>query len=203
MFTGIIEGLGKVVDIQREGGNVHFQMTCPFTQELNVDQSVAHNGVCLTVTKLDGVYYWVTAIQETLDKTTLKNWQVGQNINLERAMLSNARLDGHFVQGHVDTTAICTSILDERGSFRLTFQYDSNPAWLTIEKGSITVDGISLTVVNSGTNTFDVCIIPYTWENTQLNQLKVGDEVNLEFDVFGKYVLKYTAAYQRILAAQS
>jgi riboflavin synthase len=203
MFTGIVERLGEVMEIKKEGSNVHFRISCHGLDPLKVDQSIAHDGVCLTITTLVEDGYWVTAIDETLQKTTLSEWKVGQLINLERAMLSGARMDGHWVQGHVDTTAKCVNVQDENGSYRLSFEYEVNPDWITIEKGSITIDGISLTVVNSRANAFEVCIIPYTWNHTQLNQIQPGDLVNIEFDVFGKYVSKYMAAYQRILAAQN
>lgn len=203
MFTGIVEELGEVLKINSEGSNLNFFIGAGFAHELQVDQSVAHDGVCLTVTKIDEEGYWVTAIDETLKKTTLGNWKIGQKVNLERAVRSGDRMDGHVVQGHVDCTAYCTGIFNEEGSFRISFQYPVHPERVTIEKGSIAVDGISLTVVNSAVDGFEVCIIPYTWEHTQLRFLEVGDDVNLEFDVFGKYVMKYMAAYQRILAAQS
>jgi riboflavin synthase len=203
MFTGIVEKLGVVKEVKADGGNIHFLISCDGVDELKIDQSIAHDGVCLTVTSIQTGCYWVTAIAETLKKTTLSNWKVGQVVNLERAMVSGARLDGHMVQGHVDTTARCIGIKDEEGSYRLLFEYEMNPQWITIEKGSIAVDGISLTVVNSKEHSFEVCIIPYTWNHTQLNQIQLGDEVNIEFDFFGKYVSKYMAAYQRILAAQN
>ena len=203
MFTGIVECLGEVEKIERDGSNLHFLIRSPFAKELKVDQSVAHDGVCLTITGIVDHGHWVTAIDETLQKTTLGKWTEGQLVNLERAVKSGDRMDGHVVQGHVDCTAKCTDIRNEQGSYRISFRYPVHPERVTIEKGSITVDGISLTVVNSAVDGFEVCIIPYTWQHTQLRFLKVGDEVNLEFDVFGKYVMKYMAAYQRILAAQS
>jgi riboflavin synthase len=203
MFTGIVEILGVIKHLQEEGSNLHIMVEAAFAGELQVDQSVAHDGVCLTVTKVGQGEYWVTAIEETLKKTTLGEWELGQSINLERAVRNGDRMDGHLVQGHVDCTALCKSIVDENGSYRIAFEYEPSADRVTIEKGSITVDGISLTVVNSAVNGFEVCIIPYTWDHTQLKFLKVGDQVNLEFDVFGKYVMKYMAAYQRILAAQS
>lgn len=188
MFTGIIEHLGIVKDIRPEASNVHFSIEAPFTNELKIDQSVAHNGCCLTVVEIDGNIYTVTAIQETLEKTNLASWQVGTKVNLERCMLMNGRLDGHIVQGHVDTTATCTSIEDQQGSWKYTFNYSSDH--VTVEKGSITVNGTSLTVVDSKSNEFSVCIIPYTFEHTNFHTLKVGDTVNLEFDIIGKYVAK-------------
>lgn len=188
MFTGIIEGLGIVKAIEKEGENIHFTIESNFTDELKIDQSVAHNGCCLTVVAIDGRDYVVTAILETLEKTNLGQWKVGTKVNLERCMVMNGRLDGHIVQGHVDTTATCTGIEDQDGSYKFTFQYDSND--VTVEKGSITVNGTSLTVVDSKDNGFSVCIIPFTYEHTNFHQLNVGDQINLEFDIIGKYVAK-------------
>lgn len=188
MFTGIIEQLGKVTSIEKEAGNIHFTITAPLSSELKIDQSVAHNGVCLTVVKLSPDSYTVTAIQETLDKTNLGSWKVGSKVNLERCMQMNGRLDGHIVQGHVDTTATCISIEDQNGSWKYTFKHD--PEQTTVEKGSVTVNGVSLTVVDSLEDTFSVCIIPYTHEHTNFHQLEVNDAVNLEFDIIGKYVAK-------------
>jgi riboflavin synthase len=186
MFTGIIEQLGVVKRIEHEGENVHFTMNAPFTNELKIDQSVAHNGCCLTVVKIDGDDYVVTAIQETMQKTNLGEWSVGTKVNLERCMVMNGRLDGHIVQGHVDTTAVCTSIEDQDGSWKYTFRYSTDQ--VTVEKGSATINGTSLTVVDSKDNEFSVCIIPYTYEYTNFHTLKIGDGVNLEFDIIGKYV---------------
>lgn len=186
MFTGIIENLGKVEAIQNEGKNVHFTISADFTNELKVDQSVAHNGVCLTVVKIEKGNYIVTAIDETLNKTNLKDWKIGDLINLERCMKLGARLDGHIVQGHVDTTAKCKNIEELDGSWEFTFTYDTRQ--VTVPKGSITINGVSLTVVQSEKGLFSVCIIPYTYENTNFHQLNIGDEVNLEFDIIGKYV---------------
>ena len=188
MFTGIIEQLGKVTSIEKEAGNIHFTITAQLSSELKIDQSVAHNGVCLTVVKLSADSYTVTAIQETLDKTNLGSWKVGSKVNLERCMQMNGRLDGHIVQGHVDTTATCISIEDQNGSWKYTFKHD--PEQTTVEKGSVTVNGVSLTVVDSLEDTFSVCIIPYTHEHTNFHQLEVNDAVNLEFDIIGKYVAK-------------
>lgn len=188
MFTGIIEQLGEVISIEKEQGNIHFTISAPFTAELKIDQSVAHNGVCLTVVSIVENTYVVTAIQETLDKTNLGSWKIGSKVNLERCMLMNGRLDGHIVQGHVDTTAVCTSVEDQEGSWKYTFAYKSDQ--VTVEKGSITINGVSLTVVDSLDHSFSVCIIPYTYEHTNFHQLSVGDEVNLEFDIIGKYVAK-------------
>ncbi len=190
MFTGIIEGLGEVVAIEKQGENVHFSIKSSFTSELKVDQSLAHNGVCLTVVKIDGETYTVTAIKETLDKSSLGSLVVGSLVNLERAMLANGRFDGHVVQGHVDQTAVCSSVIEEDGSWTFTFDYDSENGNITVEKGSITVNGVSLTVVNSQNGQFSVCIIPFTKEHTTFNNLKGGDKVNLEFDIIGKYVAK-------------
>jgi riboflavin synthase len=190
MFTGIIEGMGKIVAIEKEGENVHFTIHCPFTDELKVDQSLAHNGVCLTIVKIEGSNYIVTAIKETLAKSSLGNLLVGSQVNLERAMLANGRFDGHVVQGHVDQTALCTAVSEEDGSWMFTFEYNTNNGNVTVEKGSITVDGVSLTVVNSLDGQFSVCIIPFTKEHTNFNQLSVGDKVNLEFDIVGKYVAR-------------
>lgn len=189
MFTGIIEQLGLVKKIEREQSNIHYTIEAPFTNELKVDQSVAHNGVCLTVVSLENSSYVVTAIQETLDKTSLENWAVGTKVNLERCMQMNGRLDGHIVQGHVDTTGVCSQIEDQNGSWKFTFSYDQ-PELVTVEKGSITINGVSLTVVDSTSTSFSVCIIPYTYEHTNFHQLKVGDKVNLEFDIIGKYVAR-------------
>lgn len=188
MFTGIIEQIGVVKNIRKEAENIHFTLDSPFTHELKIDQSVAHNGCCLTVVAIEESQYTVTAIHETLQKTNLGNWEIGTEVNLERCMVMNGRLDGHIVQGHVDTTGICTSIEDEGGSWKFTFHYeDNNP---TVEKGSITINGTSLTVVDSKDNQFAVCIIPYTFEHTNFHTLSVGDKVNLEFDIIGKYVAK-------------
>ena len=188
MFTGIIEELGVVKKIQKEGENVHFTISSPFTNELKIDQSVAHNGCCLTVVEINADEYVVTAIQETLNKTNLSNWTTGTKVNLERCMVMNGRLDGHIVQGHVDTTATCTAIENQDGSWKFTFAYNSNQP--TVEKGSVTINGTSLTVVDSKASEFSVCIIPYTYEHTNFHQLAVGDKINLEFDIIGKYVAK-------------
>ena len=191
MFTGIIETQGKLEAIRHEGTNVHFTLSSSFTDELRIDQSVAHDGCCLTVVDIQGKSYTVTAIQETLNKTNLGHWNVGHSVNLERCMAAGGRFDGHIVQGHVDTTAECISINDLNGSWEYTFSYIGDQ--LTVEKGSITVNGVSLTVVNSQANQFSVCIIPYTYEHTNFNELKVGSPVNLEFDIIGKYVARLMA----------
>ncbi len=188
MFTGIIEQLGHITAIQKEGGNINFTVKSPFTNELKVDQSVAHNGTCLTVVSINNDEYTVTAILETLEKTNLGEWKVGTKVNLERCMQMNGRLDGHIVQGHVDTTATCKNIEDQNGSWKFTFNYLTEQ--VTVEKGSITVNGVSLTVVDSKDRQFSVCIIPYTYEHTNFHQLKVGDKINLEFDIIGKYVAR-------------
>ncbi|MEY4573062.1 MAG: Riboflavin synthase [Bacteroidota bacterium] len=196
MFTGIIETLGIVKEIQKDGDNLHLTITSDITKELKIDQSVAHNGVCLTVVAIDNNDYTVTAIKETIDKTTLGEWQVGNLINLERAMKLGDRLDGHIVQGHVDQTGVCKSITEANGSWYFSFEYDSQLNNITIEKGSITVNGVSLTVVNSQANGFSVAIIPYTFEHTNFKTFKVGSKINLEFDVVGKYVARLHALRQ-------
>ncbi|NVN17151.1 riboflavin synthase [Muricauda sp. HICW] len=188
MFTGIIETLGKVEKLEKEGGNLHITVSSTITSELKIDQSVSHNGVCLTVVSIHADQYTVTAIEETLSKTNLGDLKVGEVVNLERAMLLGARLDGHIVQGHVDQTATCKSIEEKDGSWVYTFAYDSRLNNVTIEKGSITVDGVSLTVVDSKKDSFSVAIIPYTYEHTRFHTYKVGGTINLEFDVVGKYV---------------
>ncbi len=188
MFTGIIEQLGIIKAIEKEGENIHFTVQSAFANELKIDQSVAHNGVCLTVVQINDDQHIVTAIHETLEKTNLGEWKVGTKVNLERCMQMNGRLDGHIVQGHVDTTALCIGIEDQNGSWKYTFRYSANH--VTVEKGSITVNGVSLTVVDSKGQEFSVCIIPYTYEHTNFHQLKEGDKINLEFDIIGKYVAK-------------
>ncbi len=190
MFTGIIETMGTLTRIERQGGNVHYSLSSKITHELKIDQSLAHNGVCLTVVAIDGDQYTVTAIQETLDKTALKQWAVGDKINLERAMRLGDRLDGHLVQGHVDEVASCISVEDQDGSWLYRFAYSEDSKNMTIEKGSICVNGTSLTVVGSEPNSFGVAIIPYTYEHTVFHQLKKGDLVNIEFDMVGKYIAK-------------
>lgn len=193
MFTGIIETLGIIKEIRKEQGNLHLTVASEITHELKIDQSVAHNGICLTVVQIDQNQYTVTAIQETIDKTAIGTWQVGDTINLERAMKLGDRLDGHIVQGHVDQTGVCTHIKEANGSWVFTFAYDPALSNITIEKGSITVNGTSLTVVNSAAHSFSVAIIPYTYEHTNFHTYKVGTQVNLEFDVIGKYVARLTA----------
>lgn len=191
MFTGIIEQLGKVTQIQQEGTNKHFTITAPFTAELKIDQSVAHNGVCLTVVNIHGNEYAVTAIDETLQKTNLNNLAVGDVVNLERCMPANGRFDGHIVQGHVDGTATCLSVTDEQGSWVFTFKLAQlENARYIVNKGSICINGISLTVVNCVDDTFSVAIIPYTFEHTNLHTVKPGTTVNIEYDIVGKYIAK-------------
>lgn len=193
MFSGIVEEAAVVIGLEREGGNLHLKMKCSFTDELKIDQSVAHNGVCLTIVKLEGDEYIVTAIQETLDKSNLGLLKVGDKVNLERSMMMNGRLDGHIVQGHVDQTATCTRVDETDGSWRYRFEYLLNPSkavegYMTVEKGSVTVNGVSLTVCNAGDNSFEVSIIPYTYEHTNFHQIQAGSVVNLEFDIIGKYL---------------
>lgn len=190
MFTGIIEDLGEVIKIEAEKSNLHLFVKSKFTSELKIDQSVAHNGVCLTVVDIQEDTYKVTAIAETLAKTNIGSLKVGDIINLERGMLPSTRLDGHIVQGHVDQTGTCVAINDENGSIRFTFSHTTENGNITIEKGSITVNGVSLTVVDSTENQFSVAIIPYTFEHTNFKNIQVGSVVNLEFDVIGKYVAK-------------
>ncbi|WP_348799178.1 riboflavin synthase [Flavobacterium adhaerens] len=188
MFTGIIETLGIVQEVKKEQDNIHITIDSELTTELKIDQSVAHNGICLTVVAISGNHYTVTAIGETIKKTNIGDWLVGDQVNLERAMKLGDRLDGHIVQGHVDQTGTCISVEETNGSWFYTFEYDANLNNITIEKGSITVNGVSLTVVGSGTNTFSVAIIPYTYEHTNFHSFTVGTKINLEFDVIGKYV---------------
>ena len=190
MFTGIVEAMGSLVKTEAKGTNVEFWFTCPFTQELKVDQSLAHNGVCLTVVEIQREQYRVPAIDETLQKTNLGDLKIDQKVNLERCMAANARFDGHIVQGHVDLTGICTEITDQNGSWEYRFSYPKSSGHVTVEKGSICVNGTSLTVVDSQDDSFTVCIIPYTYEHTVFHQLSVGDRVNLEFDILGKYIKK-------------
>jgi riboflavin synthase len=190
MFTGIIEAFAKVNALKKEGENLHIELESKLATELKIDQSVSHNGVCLTVVARDNKFYTVTAIKETLEKTNLGLLKVGDLVNFERAMQLGSRLDGHIVQGHVDQTAKCIATEALDGSWKYTFEYDSIPENITIEKGSITVNGVSLTVVNSKNNSFSVAIIPYTYENTNFKDLKVGKIVNLEFDLIGKYISK-------------
>lgn len=193
MFSGIVEEAAVVTGLKQDSGNLHITMKCSFTNELKIDQSLAHNGVCLTVVDLNGDEYTVTAIQETLNRSNLGLLKVGDKVNLERSMMMNCRLDGHIVQGHVDQTAVCTNVVETDGSWRYTFEYvfDSEKAkegYVTVEKGSVTVNGVSLTVCNSKDNSFEVSIIPYTHEMTNFHQIEFGSVVNIEFDIIGKYL---------------
>ncbi len=190
MFTGIIEAFGKVENLKKDGDNLHITLSSSLAKSLKIDQSVAHNGVCLTVVACNAAQYTVTAISETLKKTNLGTLAVGERVNLERAMKLGDRLDGHLVQGHVDQTATCTEVLSEEGSWKYHFTYDPKKGNITIEKGSITVNGVSLTVVDSGSDSFSVAIIPYTYKHTTFHAFKKGTIVNLEFDLIGKYLAK-------------
>lgn len=189
MFTGIIESLGEIKKIESEGTNKHFTLNCGFTNELKIDQSLAHNGVCLTVIAINGDEYTVTAIEETLERTNMNQLKIGDEVNLERCMKADGRFDGHIVQGHVDTVGICSKVVENDGSWDFYFTYNDNDN-TTVEKGSITINGTSLTVCDSEEGMFSVSIIPYTYENTIFKNLKIGDKVNLEFDIIGKYVQK-------------
>ncbi len=191
MFSGIVEETGTVVQIEQEQENVHFTITCSFVKELKIDQSISHNGVCLTVVKRKDDNFTVTAVKETLEKSNLGLLEVGDPVNLERSTRMDARLDGHFVQGHVDQTAVCTKVEEAEGSWYYTFEYEpTSEDYITVEKGSISVDGVSLTVVNAKDNSFQVAIIPYTYENTNFRTYEKGTVVNLEFDVIGKYIAR-------------
>jgi riboflavin synthase len=196
MFTGIVEEMARVVQLEKHQNNITLTLTTALAPSFNVDQSVSHNGCCLTVVHVNPstAEYQVTAIHETIVKTNLADWKLGDLVNLERSMQYNGRLDGHIVQGHVDTVGICNAIEDQEGSWKFTFTYDGDQ--LTVEKGSITVNGVSLTVVDARPNQFSVCIIPYTYEHTTFHQLALGDRVNLEFDIIGKYVQQYMKAYE-------
>lgn len=198
MFSGIVETMAKVIAVQQDKENKHFTLECEFSNELKIDQSVAHNGVCLTVVKRDGNQYVVTAMDETLKRSNLGLLQPGDEVNVERSMQMNGRLDGHIVQGHVDTTATCTNIEDAEGSYIYTFEYEvSNEmierGYFTVDKGSVTVNGVSLTVCNPTRNSFQVCIIPFTFEHTNFHNFKVGSKVNIEFDILGKYISRMAA----------
>ena len=193
MFTGIIENLSEIKEINKEGDNLSISLISEITNELKIDQSLSHNGVCLTVVDINNNIYKVTAIKETILKSSIKNWKIGDIINIERAMKLGDRLDGHMVQGHVDQTAICTKITEENGSWYFYFEYQRSSN-LTIEKGSISINGVSLTIVESMDNRFSVAIIPYTYENTNFKNIKVGDLVNIEFDMIGKYIHKIIKA---------
>jgi riboflavin synthase len=193
MFTGIIETLGVIQEIEKDKDNLHITITSSITDELQIDQSVAHNGICLTVVSINKTFYTVTAIGETIKKTTISHWQKGDSVNLERAMKLGDRLDGHIVQGHVDQIGTCTTVKETNGSWYYTFKFDESLHNITIEKGSITVNGVSLTVVDSRKNEFSVAIIPYTFDHTTFKTFEVGTKVNLEFDVIGKYVSRLYA----------
>lgn len=198
MFSGIVETMAKVTAVQQDKENKHFTLECEFGNELKIDQSVAHNGVCLTVVKRDGNQYVVTAMDETLKRSNLGLLQPGDEVNVERSMQMNGRLDGHIVQGHVDTTATCTNIEDAEGSYIYTFEYEvSNEmierGYFTVDKGSVTVNGVSLTVCNPTRNSFQVCVIPFTFEHTNFHNFKVGSKVNIEFDILGKYISRMAA----------
>ncbi|MBQ7987168.1 MAG: riboflavin synthase [Bacteroidaceae bacterium] len=198
MFSGIIEGMARVTGIRKELDNVHLTLTCDFVGELSIDQSIAHNGVCLTVVALDGDTYTVTAMRETLERSNLGLLQVGDEVNVERSMLLNGRLDGHIVQGHVDTTAQCIDVEDQEGSHQYTFRYAADRemvrhGYFTVDKGSVTVNGVSLTVCRPTEDTFQVCIIPYTFEHTNFHSIRPGSVVNLEFDIIGKYLARMNA----------
>jgi riboflavin synthase len=194
MFTGIIESLGVVEEIEREGTNIHFTLSCDFSSDLKVDQSLAHDGVCLTVTECDTKSYRVPAIDETMSRTALGVWARGRRVNLERCVKVGDRLDGHMVQGHVDTIGLLTDVEKLDGSYELTFEHEKKEEWMTVEKGSITVNGMSLTVVKSSESSFSVALIPYTWDHTTMHLLTVGDKVNLEFDIMGKYLSRMLSA---------
>ena len=201
MFSGIVEAMARVVTVEQDRENKHFTLECAFGHELHIYQSVAHNGVCLTVVSTDGDRYVVTAMDETLRRSNLGEWQEGDMVNVERSMLMNGRLDGHIVQGHVDQTATCVSIEDAEGSFIYTFSYESSPemiarGYFTVDKGSVTVNGVSLTVCEPTADTFKVCIIPYTYEHTNFHTLKVGSKVNIEFDILGKYISRLAQLQQ-------
>lgn len=194
MFSGIIESFAEVVHIEKEGSNVHFTLTNPFQKEIYIDQSIAHNGCCLTIVEIDAAYIWykVTAVKETLEKTNLSSWQVGTRVNIERCIKADSRIDGHFVQGHVDTTSACLDVTDEDGSWYFTFELPDPYKHLIVDKGSIAINGTSLTAIldKENENVFKVAIIPYTYEHTNFHQLKAGMTVNLEFDILGKYVAR-------------
>ena len=201
MFSGIVEEFATVVAIEKEQENVHFTLTCSFVDELKIDQSVAHNGVCLTVVKIFDGKYVVTAMKETLDRSNLGLLKVGDKVNVERSMMMNGRLDGHIVQGHVDQTAECVAKIDQQGSYTFRFHYAfdkemAKKGYMTVDKGSVTVNGVSLTVCNSQDDSFEVNIIPYTYDNTNFHQIEVGTRVNLEFDIIGKYASKLFSLYK-------
>ena len=196
MFTGIIESTGKVKAIEKDRSNVHFTIESPLSRELKIDQSVSHNGACLTVVEVSGNTHRVTAVEETLLRTNLGKLAIGHAVNLERCLPMNGRLDGHIVQGHVDDTATCVEVLETGGSWRFTFRYRPTPEHLLVDKGSVCINGVSLTVVAPHDDLFSVAIIPYTWENTNFRSLQAGDTVNIEFDILGKYISRYLALYK-------
>ena len=198
MFTGIIESAGKITRIEHEADNVHFTVASPISEELKIDQSLAHDGVCLTVVALEGGTHTVTAIRETLERTRLGEWKTGDTVNLERAMQAGARLDGHIVQGHVDAVGECLKVEEAGGSWYFTFRYALSPETLLVDKGSVCINGVSLTVVEPVDETFKVAIIPYTYEHTNFNALAPGVKVNLEFDIIGKYIARQMAAYRKL-----
>ena len=203
MFSGIIEGMGKVVDIEKDQSNIHFTFECNFIDELHIDQSIAHNGVCLTVVQLDDKKYTVTAIQETLDKTNLGQLKVGDYVNLERSVTPDTRMDGHYVQGHVDTTAICVGVTELEGSWYYDFEIDNiEDSLLMVDKGSIAINGTSLTLVKNTEKRFNVAIIPYTHENTTFKYIQKDTLVNIEFDIMGKYIAKYLQSIKEQITAQ-
>lgn len=196
MFSGIVEECARLVIIEHDKENVHFTLACSFVNELQIDQSIAHNGVCLTVVRKTDTTYTVTAIQETLLKSNLGELSIESKVNIERSMLMNGRLDGHIVQGHVDQTAVCTKVEEADGSWYFTFEYEPlQKDYITVEKGSVTVNGVSLTVVNSQPKSFQVAIIPFTFEHTNFHQIHAGTKVNIEFDILGKYIAKYLNLY--------
>jgi riboflavin synthase len=202
MFSGIVEECATVVAIEHELENVHLTMKCSFVDELKIDQSVSHNGVCLTVVRIENGTYTVTAMKETLDRSNLGNLEVGDEVNVERSMMMNGRLDGHIVQGHVDQTAVCMKKEDAQGSWIYTFKYEYDPemarrGYITVDKGSVTVNGVSLTVCNPTLDTFEVNIIPYTYDNTNFHAIEVGTKVNLEFDILGKYISRYAELFKQ------
>lgn len=200
MFTGIIESLGEVIGIEKDQENIIFEISSPISHELKIDQSLSHNGVCLTVTEINENRHKVTAILETLRKSNLGDWEVGAKVNLERSMPMDGRFDGHIVQGHVDQIGECVSVKEEGGSWFYTFEYDKSQGNVTVEKGSICINGVSLTVVNSSENQFSVAIIPYTYEHTNFHKIEMGTRVNLEFDIVGKYLQKMFSNYQESLS---
>jgi len=203
MFTGIIETLGTIKTIEKEGTNIHFTVASSISKELKIDQSVSHNGVCLTVIRQDEETHTVTAIEETLVRSNLGEWTLGSKVNLERAMMANARLDGHMVQGHVDSTAVCKNIIEADGSWYYTFEYEPEGGHILVDKGSVCVNGVSLTVVSPKDITFQVAIIPYTQEHTNFHTFEIGHRVNIEFDIIGKYITKHMAAYREAMGMTS